>query len=247
MTCSQEGGTSYLANDKPSEDVETLKVADGVYYYPGQMFDSNVFVISSQGELLVIDTGTGLFHNTLKRQMERDGLDMKKVAKVVLTHVHIDHSGGLSKIVEESSPEVYVFHSEAESIEKGGELTLSDMFGLPFTPTKVHVRLKDGDIIEIGDFSLKIINTPGHTAGSICLYEPQRKMLFSGDTVFTGGSFGRVDFPTGDPQQLISSLRKLSALNVTYLLPGHLDIETKRGREQIALSLKYAELTLGSL
>ena len=221
-----------------------MKVTDNVYYYPGRLFDSNIFIVAFQGELLMIDTGTGIFYDKLKEQLKKDGLSIKDVTKVVLTHVHVDHSGGLAKIADESSPEVLVFHEEAGSVENGGPLTLADEFGIPFTPVKVHVQLKEGDIIEFGSLSLKVINTPGHTAGSICLYEPREKMLFSGDTVFTGGSFGRVDFPTGNPQQLISSLRRLSKLDVTYLFPGHLDIATGKGSEQISLSLKYAELMI---
>lgn len=224
-----------------------MKVTDKVYYYPGRLFDSNVFVVSSEDGLLMIDAGTGMFHDDLKKRLEEDGLSVENVARVILTHVHVDHSGGLAKIVEESSPKVLVFHEEADSVERGGALTLADTFGIPFTPTKVHVRLREGDTIESGNLSLKVLNTPGHTAGSICLYEPQEKMLFSGDTVFTGGSFGRVDLPTGNPQQLVSSLRRLSKLEVKYLFPGHLDIETERGREQIALSLRYAELMLDLL
>ncbi len=221
-----------------------MKVTDNVYYCPGRLFDSNIFIVASQGELVMIDTGTGIFYEELKEQLKKDGLSIKDIAKVVLTHVHVDHSGGLAKITEESSPEVLVFHKEADSVENGGLLTLADEFGIPFTPVKVHVQLKEGDIIEVGSLSLKVISTPGHTAGSICLYEPREKMLFSGDTVFTGGSFGRVDFPTGNPQQLVSSLRRLSKLDVTYLFPGHLDIATGKGSEQIALSLKYAELMI---
>lgn len=221
-----------------------MKVTDNVYYYPGRLFDSNIFIVASHGELLMIDTGTGMFYENIKEQLEEDGLSIESVAKVILTHVHVDHSGGLAKIMEEYSPEVLVFHKEADSIERGGPLTLADEFGIPFTPVKVHVRLKEGDVIEAGRLLLEVLNTPGHTAGSICLYEPQEKMLFSGDTVFTGGNFGRVDLPTGDPQQLISSLRRLSKLDVTYIFPGHLDIATRKGSEQIALSLRYAELMI---
>ncbi len=223
-----------------------MKVTSEVYYYPGRLFDSNIFIITDQNGLLMVDTGTGMFHEDLKKQLKSDGLNIKEVSRVILTHVHIDHSGGLAKIVEESSPEVMVFYKEADSVEKGNGIVLADFFGIPFTPMRVHVRLKESDIIKVGDLTLKVLNTPGHTAGSICLYEPEKEMLFSGDTVFTDGGFGRVDFPTGDPRQLVSSLKRLSELNVKYLFPGHLGIATDKGQEHIKLSLRYAELVLNS-
>ncbi|MBS7288295.1 MAG: MBL fold metallo-hydrolase [Candidatus Freyarchaeota archaeon] len=130
----------------------------------------------------MLDTGTGMFHD-LKERLEKDGLSVKNVARVVLIHVHVDHGGGLAKIVEESSSKVLVPHEEADSVERGGALTLADMFAASFTPTKVNALLR-------------------------------------GDIVFTGGSFGRVDLSTGNPRQLVSSLRGLSKLEVTYLFRG---------------------------
>jgi len=224
-----------------------LKVTEDVYYYPGKLFDSNIFVVldPAKGRLMVIDTGTGMFYDDFKRRLIKDGLNPEDISKVVLTHVHVDHSGGLARIADEFSPEVLVFHMEADSVEEGGDgLLLAEMFNFPFTPTKVHVRLKEGDTIRFGRLLLEVLNTPGHTIGSICLYDRERKILFSGDTVFTHGSFGRVDFPTGSPQQLLESLKRLSKLDVEYLLPGHLDIARGNGSEHIKLSLKYAKALL---
>ena len=74
--------------------------------------------------------------------------------------------------------------------------------------------LKDG--FDVGSVKLEIINTPGHSKGSICLYEKANKVLFSGDTVFPQGSFGRVDLPTGNLKELVNSLEKLTSF--VYLL-----------------------------
>ncbi|MEM3587502.1 MAG: MBL fold metallo-hydrolase, partial [Candidatus Jordarchaeaceae archaeon] len=156
-----------------------------------------------------------------------------------------DHSGGLINFVKECSPEVLVFHLEADSIEKGGNgLLLAKEFGLEFTPTKVHRRIHEGEIIKAGTLNLKVLNTPGHTIGSICLYDEDKKVLFSGDTVFSQGSFGRVDFPTGDSRQMVQSLTRLSKLDVEYLLCGHLNIVTQNASDQIRLSLRNARLFL---
>ena len=94
--------------------------------------------------------------------------------------------------------------------------------------------LSDGD--RIGD--LRVIHTPGHTPGGICLYEPEEKLLFSGDTVFTGGSFGRYDFPGGDRTVLAASLERLGALEVEGLYPGHGEPVARGGGRHIAAAIE---------
>ncbi|MEM2144139.1 MAG: MBL fold metallo-hydrolase [Candidatus Freyarchaeota archaeon] len=224
-----------------------MKVTEEIYYFPGINFDSNVFLIkdNQSSELTVIDCGSGFFFDRLIKSISRDGLNHENITQIILTHVHFDHSGGLINFVRKYDPKVLVFHLEADSIEKGGNgLLLAKQFGLEFTPTKVHQRIKEGEIIKAGNLNLRVLNTPGHTIGSICLYDEDKRVLFSGDTVFSQGSFGRVDFPTGDPKQMVQSLLRLSKLNVEYLLCGHLNIVTENANEQIKLSLKNARLFL---
>ncbi|MEM3526238.1 MAG: MBL fold metallo-hydrolase [Candidatus Jordarchaeaceae archaeon] len=224
-----------------------MKVTEEIFYFPGITFDSNVFLIkdNQSDEITVIDCGSGFYFNHLIRSISQDGLNHKNITRVILTHVHFDHSGGLINFVKECSPEVLVFHLEADSIEKGGNgLLLAKEFGLEFTPTKVHRRIHEGEIIKAGTLNLKVLNTPGHTIGSICLYDEDKKVLFSGDTVFSQGSFGRVDFPTGDSRQMVQSLTRLSKLDVEYLLCGHLNIVTQNASDQIRLSLRNARLFL---
>ncbi len=222
-----------------------MKVTEEIFYFPGMNFDCNTFLIKDNqaDEMTLIDCGTGFFFDRLIKRISQEELNPQKITRVILTHVHFDHSGGLINFVREYSPKVLVFHLEADSIEKGGNgLLLARDFGLEFTPTKVHQRLKEGETIKAGSLNLEILNTPGHTAGSICLYDRDSKVLFSGDTVFTYGSFGRVDFPTGDSKQMVQSLIELSKLDVQYLLCGHLDIATKNANDQIKLSVKNARL-----
>jgi glyoxylase-like metal-dependent hydrolase (beta-lactamase superfamily II) len=87
----------------------------------------------------------------------------------------------------------------------------------PLEPTRL---LHDGDRIELGSLLLDVIHTPGHTQGSICLYDNERSLLFSGDTVFCD-DIGRVDLPTGNQGAMTNSLKKLTKLKLDKLLPGH--------------------------
>jgi glyoxylase-like metal-dependent hydrolase (beta-lactamase superfamily II) len=93
------------------------------------------------------------------------------------------------------------------------------MFGEKLEPISVARELQEGDKIELGELTLKVLHTPGHTAGSICLYEPQQR-LFSGDTIFSDG-VGRTDLPTGDVTALHNSIEGLLKLDVQNIYPGH--------------------------
>ncbi|MHA1754269.1 MAG: MBL fold metallo-hydrolase [Candidatus Odinarchaeia archaeon] len=198
-----------------------MKITENIYYIPGLMYDSNCYIISDE-ELTLIDCGTGYNFKYFIERIKKEGLEPSNIKKVILTHVHFDHSGGLKEIIKFCKPEINVFHLEAPFIEKAdSQMLLLDMFNAHFEPIKVDSRLIDGQIIKCGDKDFQIIHTPGHTLGSICLYNEEDEVLISGDTVFSKGSFGRVDYPSGSMSDLINSIEKLLNLKVKYLLPGH--------------------------
>ena len=93
-----------------------------------------------------------------------------------------------------------------------------------------------GEFCKIGQFTFKILLTPGHSPSSICYYEPDQKILIPGDLVFTGGSFGRYDFPGGSLPKLIDSISRVNDLDVDILLPGHMGISMDGNRD---INLSY--------
>ena len=99
------------------------------------------------------------------------------------------------------------------------------------------ILLQEGDL-KIGDLSFEVIQTPGHSPGSICLYWPDKKVLFTGDVVFSQG-IGRTDLPGGNGEQLKESIKKISRLDAEYLLPGHGDIVS--GLEEIRANFANIE------
>jgi len=155
--------------------------------------------------------------NHLKEHIKPEDLEY-----IILTHYHFDHVFGVPKIKEETNAKIMIHESDARFLD--------------FKPDKL---LKDNDVINLDNFSLKVIHTPGHTPGSICLYEPKSKSLFSGDTFFTGGGIGRTDFPGGNAEELKKSIEKLSKLDVRILYPGHGEITEDNVNEQIRTSLKF--------
>jgi glyoxylase-like metal-dependent hydrolase (beta-lactamase superfamily II) len=100
-----------------------------------------------------------------------------------------------------------------------------------------EIQLREGDL-KIGDLDFEVIHTPGHSPGSVCIYWPERKTLFTGDVVFNQG-IGRTDLPGGNGQKLKESIMKISRLEVDYVLTGHGDIV--EGKEAVKNNFKAIE------
>jgi glyoxylase-like metal-dependent hydrolase (beta-lactamase superfamily II) len=172
----------------------------------GEGLCSNIYVLGRRGALMV-DSGVGNSMNPVWPQLRRLGLGDEDLAGVALTHAHHDHVGGVLRILERASPRVYIHRLDAAYIASSlGPL--------------LH-RVEDGDLIEVGPWPLRVLWTPGHTRGSICLYSESMRILFSGDTVFPGGHYGRYDGETGSREEMVNSLKRLTALDVEVMLPGH--------------------------
>ena len=110
-----------------------MQLFENIHLFEGSGFDGNIYLLIDGSNVTLIDTGTGLSLQGLYDYIESLGLKKKDIRKVILSHVHIDHSGGLPKIVKDVSPEVCVYESEAQYIESGkGSVILSTM--TPFLP-----------------------------------------------------------------------------------------------------------------
>ncbi|MFX0107154.1 MAG: MBL fold metallo-hydrolase [Candidatus Hodarchaeota archaeon] len=186
--------------------------------------DSNIAFIDGGERKVLIDTGTGIYTESLNRDLEKLGTSISELTDVILTHSHIDHIGGVAGILEQSKVKLHLHKSEADMINSGDmTLTLSYTFGVELPPFRIEGILEEGQTATFGDVDMKVYNTPGHSIGSICLHIEDFRLLFTGDTMFPGGSFGRVDFPTGSPKQLVESLRRISEIDFDIALPGHMN------------------------
>ena len=133
-------------------------------------------------------------------------LDEFNIKAIILTHGHFDHIFCLGKAVEITGAKVYAHIMEKELLQEPG-LNMSDPTGMgkPLTVT-ADIYVEDGDTITAGDITFRVIHTPGHTIGGMCLYDQSNGVLFSGDTLFKE-SVGRADLPTGNMEQLIQSIK----------------------------------------
>ena len=175
----------------------------------------------------MIDPGGDL--DTVLGQVQRLGLELRQI---LLTHAHIDHAGGTATLAERLQLPIVGPHP-GDQFWIDGLPQQSVMFGFPpaghFTPTR---WLADGDTVQVGQSTLQVRHCPGHTPGHVVFHAPEAKRAFVGDVLFAG-SIGRTDFPQGNHEQLLASIReRLWPMgDDTVFIPGH-GPESTFGRER---------------
>jgi len=178
----------------------------------------NTFLVEGVQPIL-IDPGHRHLFGYLEGHLARSGVTPEQIAVVIVTHGHPDHVEGAASLPSTTrfaiNEEEYRFIGEHAGNRL--DLPVPDFF------------LREGDL-RIGEEVFQVLHTPGHSPGSVSLYWPERKALFSGDVIFSQG-IGRTDLPGGDGNLLKRSITRLAGLDVEYLLPGHGEILS--GREQV--------------
>jgi hydroxyacylglutathione hydrolase len=193
-------------------------------------FETNCYITRNDEaatECLIIDTGLDV--QALPAFLDRHKLTP---AAVILTHGHIDHIAGVNTLRERYPLlEVYIHKLDAELLTDSVG-NLSFMTGSDFSTDRPDCLVDEPDIIDQAGIKLRVIHTPGHTPGGICLYAEQHGVVFVGDTLFAD-SVGRTDFPGGNMRQLIEGIKtKLLILpDDTVVYPGHGPVTTI-GREK---------------
>jgi glyoxylase-like metal-dependent hydrolase (beta-lactamase superfamily II) len=212
----------------------------------------NTYLVRGDEGCLLVDTGwnTDESFDSLKEQLAELGIEGREISQIVITHAHPDHYGLAGKIKSLFGTTLYFHHLEKDFIEtryvnmeeliqelgqwlqRNGvppewlaELQKASLPMLKFvTPTMPDTTLYGGETITCGDFNFEVMPTPGHAPGHICLYEPDKKILFSGDhilptiTPHVGLHPQSGANPLGD---YLDSLERLKKLEVKFVLPGH--------------------------
>ena len=167
----------------------------------------------------------------------------KRIRYLLLTHAHFDHAGAYFAL-QGIGAKVSI-HSADINIAKTSPIAHGMLL---FTQVRPDIELRGGEVFESSNKSsniqIEVIHTPGHSPGSVCYYDRDRKWLFSGDTVFAFGGFGRVDLPGGNAQELIASLKKLTELDVDRLYPGHDEVVEDNAHREIVKAYEIARRLL---
>lgn len=178
---------------------------------------TNMYVVADEKskEGILIDAGAGI--DKIVKFIENAQIKLKYV---ILTHCHVDHIAGLRDLRREY-PRIEIIINEADKTGiSDSSINACEILGFDNNFPDADTTVKDGDTVKFGDIEAKIIHTPGHTAGSMCILI--NDALFSGDTIFKG-TRGRTDLKTGSEREILWSIKdKLLVLpENTIVYPGH--------------------------
>jgi len=189
------------------------------------MFDENCYLVYNgpTRECMVVDPGmfTAAERRTVDGFIAREKLTVKYL---VNTHLHLDHCFGNNHIASTYGVTTLAHPADAPlGRDIKGQARLFGIFDAGISDIEEIAPLADGDTLTLGDETIRVIHTPGHSPGGLSLLAPADGLVLTGDTLFAGGNIGRTDLPGGSYTDLISSIRtKLLTLpEATRILPGH--------------------------
>ncbi|MCY3834129.1 MAG: MBL fold metallo-hydrolase [Chloroflexi bacterium] len=225
-----------------------LHVVGGGYFGFGLSgtLDCHVFVLNSGDELALIDPGMGMNHDfdTILDNIRADGLDPRKIRKLILTHYHCDHIGAAAEAQKRLDVEVYASAFAAPVIREADEQAVAldvakaagfypEEFHLP--PCPVDVELVEGDTINVGALELETFETPGHCDGhlSFLMRGGDRVYLLGADLVFWGGKVVWQNIHDCRIDAYADSMFKLEPYEFDALIPGHLQISLTGGKAHL--------------
>lgn len=186
--------------------------------FPVGLLQCNCTLLGDEatGEAIVIDPGDEI--DRIDRRLNSFGLKLKQI---LITHAHIDHVGGALKLKRLTGAPILLNENDLPLLEMMDKQAAWLGVTTPETAPPDQ-GLVDGQQVGVAAYPAKVIHTPGHTQGSVCLHFVPLKMVIAGDTLFAG-SIGRTDLPGGDSEQIIESIhtRLLSMPDDTKIIPGH--------------------------
>jgi hydroxyacylglutathione hydrolase len=196
-----------------------IQAADDVYQIRFKNRAANAYLVRGSSRTILIDVGLSSNYPHMVECLRHLDCPPEKIDMVILSHEHLDHIGA-----------AYHFHGRtyiAAHRLAANKIMLRDdfsmlrkMFNEPNVPINVDIWLEEGNVIDLGNFRLDVMHTPGHTSACITLFDQEKGLLFAADTLMPGGVMGGV-FGSGSISDYIQSPERLKGLNSKILLSGH--------------------------
>ena len=199
----------------------------------GLLTNSYVVCDEETKEAMVIDPG-----GEPERIAETLDILEAKLKYILITHCHADHIGGVAELKRLKGGKVLISREDSEGLYNE-QINLAYYIHMEKPELEADSRLDNNDLIHVGNIEFKVIATPGHTKGGICLYEEKDGLVFTGDTLFSG-TWGRTDLPTGSFTDIITSIteRLMPLPDETIVYPGHGKITMIQDERNIYIELK---------
>lgn len=199
---------------------------------------TNTYVICDEEtkEAMVIDPG-----GEAEKIIETLNILEANLKYIFLTHCHADHIGAIAELKKNKGGKILVSRPDSEGLYNK-EINLAEYINMEIPELEADSRVDDEDLIHVGNIEFRVIATPGHTKGGLCLYSEKEGLIFTGDTMFSG-TWGRTDLPTGNFVELITSITdKLMPLpDDTIVYPGHGKITMIQDERNIYIELRAKE------
>ena len=201
---------------------ETVEVWKNIYRIVPPPPSCNVYLIKDTLKTILIDTGLYQTFDYVETELAKLGLEVPDIDLIINTHEHFDHIGGNPHLARTAM--ISAHRRAATKIELQDEYVThmkeNRQEGDDFS---VHLWLENRALIWTGDYKLKILETPGHTSGSICIYEPFQHFMFTGDTVVKGEYLTPM-LESGSAGEFVNSIERLLTLKIKMMFPGHGDV-----------------------
>ncbi len=200
-----------------NEDVSELQ--DGIFQVRGHNGSSHSYVIKGDYMNVMIDTGSDQNFPVLERGLRHIGMKVRDINLVINSHEHCDHIGA-NRYFQETAM-IAAYRLAASKMTTGDYyVTMYKGNDLNEPPMRVHLWLENMTRIDLGNYSLRVFHTPGHTSGCISLIETTCGLLFSADSVFAGGTLSYIA-ESGSIGDYLDSLARLRCFKLAALYPGH--------------------------
>ncbi|MGC2318807.1 MAG: MBL fold metallo-hydrolase, partial [Bradyrhizobium sp.] len=196
-----------------------IQATEDVYQIRFKNRAANAYLVRGKSRTIMIDVGLSTNYPALLECLHYADCPPEKIDMVILSHEHLDHIGAAYHFGGRSI--IAAHRLAANKIMLRDDFSmLRKMFNEPPVPINIDIWLEEGNLIDLGNFRLNVMHTPGHTSACISLSDQDQGLLFAADTLMPGGVMGGV-FGSGSISDYIQSLERLKGLNSNILLSGH--------------------------